>query len=269
MELFDRQGLMKATKLSPRKLDMLMYLLKGPTLDSIYNQLTQKQGIDMIEEALNFLQIHLDYDIEALEREIPAEGPFITVSNHPFGFLDGIILLLIVGRKRKDFRVVANFLLSYFAPISDLFITVNPFENSGPKRMGGAKKSMTQLEQGLGLGIFPAGEVSTWYKGQSGIQDCDWSLSSMRLIHKAQVPVIPMYFHGHNSRSFHMLGKIHPALRTLRIPAEFLKKQNSTIHIGIGQRIELTELNNLDGPEAMRELLRHKVYQERDAVNNG
>ena len=135
--------------------------------------------------------------------------------------------------------------------------------------MGGAKKSMAQLEQGLGLGIFPAGEVSTWYKGQSGIQDCDWSLSSMRLIRKAQVPVIPMYFHGHNSRSFHMLGKIHPALRTLRIPAEFLKKQNSTIHIGIGQRIELTELNNLDGPEAMRDLLRHKVYQQRDAVYNG
>lgn len=274
MELFDRQGLMKATQLSARKLDMLMYLLKGPTLDGIYHQLTQKQGIDMIEEVLAFLQIHLDYDIEALAREIPAEGPFITVSNHPFGFLDGIILLLIIGRKRKDFRVVANFLLSYFAPISDLFITVNPFENytpkneNGPKRMGGAKKSMAQLQAGLGLGIFPAGEVSTWYKGQRGIQDCDWSLSSMRLIHKAQVPVIPVYFHGHNSRSFHLLGKIHPALRTLRIPAEFLKKQNATIHIGIGERIELAELNDLDGPEAIRELLRQRVYQQQLNVTN-
>ncbi|KZZ50127.1 hypothetical protein A3759_17330 [Thalassolituus sp. HI0120] len=269
MELFDRQGLMKATKLSPRKLDMLLYLLKGPTLNRIYSQLTKKQGIDMIEEALNFLQIHLSYDMEALAREIPEEGPFITVSNHPFGFLDGIILLLIIGRKRKDFRVVANFLLSYFAPISDLFITVNPFENSGPKRMGGTKKSLAQLQAGLGLGIFPAGEVSTWYKAQSGIQDCDWSLSSMKLIKNAQVPVIPMYFHGHNSRSFHLLGKVHPALRTLRIPAEFLKKRNSTIHIGIGERIEPAELNNLEGPEAMRELLRSKVYtQQKKLIDN-
>ena len=274
MELFDRQGLLDATKLSPRKLDMLMYLLKGPTLDRIYNQLTEKEGIDMIEDALNFLKIHVDFDAEALEREIPDEGPFITVSNHPFGFLDGIILLLIVGRKRQDFRVVANFLLSYFAPISDLFITVNPFENytpngkGGPKRMGGAKKSLAQLEQGLGLGIFPAGEVSTWYKGQSGVQDCEWSLSSMRMINKAQVPVIPVYFHGHNSRSFHMLGKLHPALRTLRIPAEFLKKQDSTIHVGFGPRIEVGELNHQESPEMLREFLRDKVYQQKERFLN-
>jgi len=269
MELFDRQGLLDATKLSPRKLDVLMHLLKGPTLDRIYQQLHEKQGIDMIEDALNFLRIHLDYDLDALERAIPDDGPFITVSNHPFGFLDGIILLLIVGRKRPQFRAVANFLLSYFAPIADLFITVNPFENyhpDGTKRstgMGGMKKSLAQLEAGLGLGIFPAGEVSTWYKGQTGVQDREWSLSSMKLIEKAQVPVIPVYFHGHNSRSFHVLGKLHPALRTLRIPAEFLKKQHSTIHIGIGERLEVDELNQLNSPEALRQLLRGKVYEQK------
>lgn len=265
MELFDRQGLLDATKLSPRKLDMLLYLLKGPKLNRIYNQLTEKQGIDMIEEALAFLQIHLDYDVAALDRAIPQQGAFVTVSNHPFGFLDGIVLLLIVGRKRPEFRAIANFLLSYFAPISDLFITVNPFEKSGPKGMGGMRKSLAQLEQGLGLGIFPAGEVSTWYQGQSGVQDCEWSLSSMRLIEKAQVPVIPVYFHGHNSRSFHLLGKVHPALRTLRIPAEFLKKQNSTIRLGIGERIEFDTLQQLGGPQAMREFLRDRVYSQRDS----
>lgn len=270
MQLFDRQGLMKATQLSPRKLNLLMRLLKAPTLDRIYAQLNQKEGIDMIEDCLNYLNIELDYDLDALEHSIPSEGPFITVSNHPFGFLDGIILLLIIGRKRKDFRVVANFLLSYFAPIADLFITVNPFENytpkgeSGSKRMGGAKKSMAQLEQGFGLGIFPAGEVSTWYKGQHGIQDCDWSLSSMRLIKNAKVPVIPVYFHGQNSRSFHLLGKVHPALRTLRIPAEFLKKNNSTIHIGFGERIEAEEILMCDTPKAIRELLRDRVYQQKE-----
>ncbi|WP_419811687.1 lysophospholipid acyltransferase family protein [Bacterioplanoides sp.] len=270
MELFDRQGLMEATKLSPRKLKVLMYLLKAPVLDRIYSQLSEKQGINLIADTLKFLNIRLDYDLEALERTIPEKGPFITVSNHPFGFLDGIILLLIIGRKRKDFRVVANFLLSYFAPISDLFITVNPFEQStpqgkrGPKGMGGAKKSLKQIEAGHGLGIFPAGEVSTWYKGQKGIEDRPWPLSSMRLIKNAQVPVIPVYFHGHNSRSFHVLGKVHPALRTLRIPAEFLKKKNSTIHIGFGEPIAAEEILACDKPEAIRELLRDRVYQQKE-----
>jgi putative hemolysin len=81
------------------------------------------------------------------------------------------------------------------------------------------------------------------------------------MIRKAEVPVIPVYFHGHNSRSFHMFGKVHPALRTLRIPAEFLKKQNSTIQMGIGERIEWAELADLEN-EAIRDLLRRKTYEQ-------
>jgi putative hemolysin len=262
MELFDRAGLMQATGLTPRKLALLLRLLKGPTLDNIYRQLDAKEGIDMIEEALNHLGIELAYDADALAAALPQDGPFITVSNHPFGFLDGIILLLIVGRQRPQFRAVANFLLSYFAPISDLFITVNPFEKGGPRGMNGMRKSLTQLEQGLGLGVFPAGEVSTWYKGQQGIEDREWSLSTMRMIMKAQVPVIPVYFHGHNSRSFHVLGKIHPALRTLRIPAEFLKKRNSVIQLGIGKRLEWSQLEQYQSAAALRDFLRQQTYAQ-------
>jgi len=239
MELIDRDGLMKATGLSARKTDFILYLLKGPVLTKVYNQLDAKEGIDMIEEALNYFGMELNFDVAALDAAIPKEGPFITVSNHPFGFLDGIILLLIIGRRRPEFRAVANFLLSYFAPISDLFITVNPFENTGPKGMGGMKKSLEQLNKGLGLGLFPAGEVSTWYPGQKGVADRPWSLSSMRLIKQANVPVIPIFFAGQNSTSFHVMGKINPMLRTIRIPAEFLKKQKTTLNIGVGARMDV------------------------------
>ena len=157
MQLIDREGLMKATGLSARKTDFILSLLKGPVLTRIWEGLEHKEGIDMIEDALRALEMDLVYDKEKLIESIPAEGPFITVSNHPFGFLDGIILLLIIGRIRPEFRAVANFLLAYFEPISDLFITVNPFENSGPKGMGGTQKSLEQLNKGLGLGLFPAG----------------------------------------------------------------------------------------------------------------
>lgn len=262
MELFDRQGLLEATRLSPRKLEMLLFLLKGPALTRIYNQLPShsRQGLDLIEATLNYLDIRIDVDEEALRKAIPAEGPFITVSNHPFGFLDGVILLLVIGRIRPDFRVVANFLLSYFAPIAELFITVNPFESRGPKGMGGMRKSLAQLHAGKGLGLFPAGEVSTWYKGQQGIADKEWSLSSMRLIRKAAVPVIPVYFHGHNSASFHWLGKLHPALRTLRIPAEFLKKRSSVIQMGIGNSISPDTIERYNSDEELRHFLREQTY---------
>jgi len=260
MELIDRDGLMKATGLSARKTDFILYLLKGPVLTKVYNQLDAKEGIDMIEEALNYFGMELNFDVAALDAAIPKEGPFITVSNHPFGFLDGIILLLIIGRRRPEFRAVANFLLSYFAPISDLFITVNPFENTGPKGMGGMKKSLEQLNKGLGLGLFPAGEVSTWYPGQKGVADRPWSLSSMRLIKQANVPVIPIFFAGQNSTSFHVMGKINPMLRTIRIPAEFLKKQKTTLNIGVGARMDVAELAQFSSEEALRDELRARTY---------
>ncbi len=142
---------------------------------------------------------------------------------------------------------------------------MNPFENAGPKGMNGMKKSLTQLEQGLGLGLFPAGEVATRYPGSREITDRPWSLSSMKLIQKAQVPVIPIYFHGHNSHSFHWLGKIHPALRTLRIPAEFLKRRNSTIKISVGERIEWDEMTAYETPEALRDYLRGNTFALRES----
>lgn len=259
MQLIDRDGLMKATGLSPRKTDVILTLLKGPVLTEIWNGLEHKEGIDMIEDALRDLHMDLEYDVEKLRRVIPQSGPFITVSNHPFGFLDGIVLLLIIGRIRPEFRAVANFLLAYFEPISDLFITVNPFENSGPKGMGGMQKSLDQLNKGLGLGLFPAGEVSTWYPGQKGVRDRQWSASSMRLIKRADVPVIPVFFDGQNSLSFHLLGKLHPMLRTLRIPAEFLKKQNSVIRLGIGDPVQPEVFRDMPEDD-MRVFLRDLTY---------
>ncbi|MCY0964107.1 lysophospholipid acyltransferase family protein [Parathalassolituus penaei] len=268
MELFDRQGLLEATKLSPRKLEMLLFLLKAPELTRIFNQLPahSRQGLDLIEATLNYLNIRIEFDEKALRAAIPVEGPFITVSNHPFGFLDGVTLLLAIGRIRPDFRVVANFLLSYFAPISDLFITVNPFESRGPKGMGGMRKSLAQLNAGYGLGLFPAGEVSTRYKGQSTITDKEWSISSMRLIRKASVPVVPVYFDGHNSRSFHLLGKLHPSLRTLRIPAEFLKKRNSVIRLGVGPAITPAEMDAYKSDEELRYFLREQTYSHQQKL---
>ncbi|WP_353296091.1 1-acyl-sn-glycerol-3-phosphate acyltransferase [Thalassolituus maritimus] len=259
MPLIDRDGLINASGLAEWQADIVLKLLKMPELTTIYDRVERQHGIDLIEDALADQNILLDYDEDKLERVLPVNAPFITVSNHPFGFLDGIILLLIIGRKRPEYRAVANFLLAYFEPLSDLFITVNPFENSGPKAMGGTQKSLDQLNKGLGLGLFPAGEVSTWYKGQKGIQDRDWSLSSMRLIKRAAVPVIPIYFDSRNSLSFHLLGKLHPMLRTLRIPAEFLKKRNNTIRIVVGDAIEPASMADLSD-EALAKHLKHTTY---------
>ena len=73
------------------------------------------------------------------------------------------------------------------------------------------------LKSGGCLGLFPAGEVATTY-GSSIIQDKEWQRSIIKLIKNSGVPVLPVYVHGTNSNFFHWLGKIHPMLRTARLP---------------------------------------------------
>lgn len=265
MELFDREGMMQATGLSKRKLNLLLRLLKGPAMERGYKTLEVKEGVEMIDSMLKYFNIRLDYDAEALRAAIPENGPFLTISNHPYGFWDGVIVLLLVNRIRPGFTAVANFLLSFFAPIRHLFLTVNPFESTGPKGMGGKAKVLHQIEQGHGVALFPAGEVATWYKGQKGIQDKPWSLRSMELIQTAQVPVIPIYFHGHNSLLFHLVGKIHPLLRTLRIPSEMFNKKNKTLKISVGKRLEWSELEQYQTPEALRDALRKITFDLKQA----
>ena len=154
---------------------------------------------------------------------------------------------------------MANFLLAFFDPIKDMFITVNPFENAGPRRMGGTQKCLEILKSGQGVGLFPAGEVSTWYKDRKGIQDKDWSLSSMKLILQAGVPVIPVYFEGSNSRTFHVMGKVHPVLRTLRLAIEMMKKENSGIRLHAGEAIPFEVIRDMT-PDALRIYLREATY---------
>ena len=87
----------------------------------------------------------ITYDKNETEMNvIPKEGPFIIVSNHPFGAIEGIILYNAIARIRPDFKVMANFILSYIPNLKDVFIPVNPFADNPEwgSSLGGIKTAM-------------------------------------------------------------------------------------------------------------------------------
>ena len=58
----------------------------------------------------------MDVSYEVHHREILnqlPQGPFITVSNHPIGSLDGIILTDLFASIRQDFRLMVNDILAH------------------------------------------------------------------------------------------------------------------------------------------------------------
>jgi putative hemolysin len=89
------------------------------------------------------------------------------------------------------------------------------------------RDTLKHLKEGGCIGIFPAGEVSNKNNETGEVLDKQWELTALKLIKKAKVPVVPLYFHAKNSRTFYNIAKIHPDLQTLMLPSEMLKKEIS------------------------------------------
>ncbi len=239
---------------------LLMHLLQFNQINKLYDNISDKKGIESIDGILKYLNVTLDFDAKDLKK-LPLNGPFITVSNHPYGGIDGILLIKLISLVRPDHKVIANFLLKKVEPISDYFLAVNPFENN-PKAassIGGLKTALDHLNNGGVLSFFPAGEVSTNYSSRE-ITDREWLISALRFIKKAGVPVVPVYFHGSNSRLFHLLGRIHPSLRTAKLASEVMNKKDKTIKIRIGNPISVKEQDKFTDIHQLGRYLRSKTY---------
>jgi putative hemolysin len=138
---------------------------------------------------------------------------------------------------------------------------VNPFENhkDAKSSMIGIKETLRHLSDGKPLGMFPAGEVSTYRDGKL-VVDREWEEGAIKVIRKAQVPVVPIYFHAKNSWLFYFLSKISDTLRTAKLPSELLTQKNRVIKVRIGKPISVAEQNEHTSIEDYSEFLRRKTY---------
>ena len=238
-----------------------MSLMGLNRINRLYPEFGEFHGREFTKAAMRTFRISTDILKEELEY-IPREGPFIIVSNHPFGGWDGIVLYNTVAAIRPDFKIMTNFILSHIPNLKDSFLAVNPFsDNKGLKSsFSGIKAAMEILDKGGCVGIFPAGEVSTYYKGRKYPADKEWTGTIMKLIRNSRVPVVPVYFDGTNSRWFHFVGKIHPMLRTVNLPNELLKRSGKTVTMRIGRPFPASEIQRYDDTRELGRVLRNRVY---------
>ncbi|MCB2196284.1 MAG: lysophospholipid acyltransferase family protein [Bacteroidetes bacterium] len=239
----------------------LMQLLKLNKVNRMYSENLDKSGIDFIKAVIEALEFTFDVSEEDLKR-IPRDNPFIIVANHPFGGIDALILVKIFAEIRPDFKAMANFLLQKVEPIKDFLFPVNPFETRKEVKSSfiGIKGALEHLAEGKCLAIFPAGEVSSFQHESGVIQDREWQPSVLKFIKKANVPVVPIYFHGTNSRIFHLLGQLHPVLRTAKLPSELFNKKKKNIKIRIGNPIPVKEQNEFTDIAHYGRYLRARTY---------
>lgn len=239
----------------------IMKFAKINKVNALYDKIKNKEGQDFFDSLLSELNVKYLAFQEDLAK-IPKTGPFILVANHPLGALDGIIMCKILSEIRPDFKVMANFLLTNIEPMAPYVISVNPFETrkDAYSSMSGMRQALKHLEEGKCLGIFPAGEVSNKNNENNEIQDKEWEEPVLKLIKKAKVPVVPMYFHAKNSKLFYNVSKLHPDLQTLMIPAEMLNKRERPIKIRIGRPVIPKVQGEYETVQELGGFLRKKVY---------
>ncbi|MCC9042049.1 lysophospholipid acyltransferase family protein [Myroides sp. M-43] len=239
---------------------LLMKTLKITTLNKIYDRNKHLTNLDFLNAILEEFQIEFEIDPEELKR-LPKKGPYVTISNHPLGGIDGILLLKLMLEHDPDFKIIANFLLHRIEPLKPYIMPVNPFENNKDAKSSviGLKDTLRHLSDGKPLGIFPAGEVST-YQDDKLVVDKPWEEGAIKLIKKANVPVVPIYFHATNSKLFYFLSKINPTLRTAKLPSELLTQKNRVIKVRIGRPISVEEQNEHYDINDYGNFLRFKTY---------
>ncbi|MBE6317430.1 MAG: hypothetical protein E7081_00420 [Bacteroidales bacterium] len=241
-------------------------LLKFLSVDKVnwlHDHNCDTPGPEFVAGLLKDLDIKLRIDNEEILDNLP-EGAFITVSNHPFGALDGITLIHLIASRRPQFKVMVNMVLNYISAMRPNFIAVDALASDDPKKkavsMQGIKQAIMQVRRGEPIGFFPAGAVSKInLKGE--LNDREWQPTIVRLIQQMKMPVIPIFFHGSNSWWFNFLGVVCWQLRTLRLPAEVFRKKGSTLHISIGNPISVEEqLKHSGSIEELGQFLKEKTY---------
>ena len=229
-------------------------------INRLFDGAADYQGHEFADHLLENMRIGIKVSPEQLQN-IPKEGGFVVVSNHPFGGIEGVMLLSAIAKVRPDFKLMANFILSHIPNLKECFFSVNPFEKNPEWKssVGGIKGAIQYIAEGHGLGVFPAGEVSR-YHGHDFPEDLPWSNSIARIIKNAGVPVIPVFWEGRNSRLFYAVDKIHPMLGTARLTRELINKQGRDVILQIGKPIQSAEIAAYERPVDLAAYLRSRSY---------
>lgn len=245
----------------------LLHWLSVDKVNAVHAKCCDTPGPEFARRLLlEEFDIKLRIDNEQILDNLP-EGAFITVSNHPFGALDGIALIYLISSRRPEFKVMVNMILWKISAMRPNFIAVDAWSSDDPAKrqvsVNGIRQTMRQLRDGQPVGFFPAGAMSKTDRHWK-LEDRQWQPTILQIIQKAKVPVIPIFFHGSNSQLFNIMGHLCWPARSLMLPREVWRKVGKEMHISIGEPISVEDQNKYSTPEELGKYLREKTYQLRD-----
>ncbi|MDA3941615.1 MAG: GNAT family N-acetyltransferase [Spirochaetia bacterium] len=246
---------------------MVLLTLTGPLIDWILGfrklkKLFNKYKLEGLEKkafvnrGLEMLQV--EYNVNNTISSIPTSGPLIIVSNHPYGGIEGVILADFLSTIRDDVKFMANSGLSLIKEMKDFFIFTNPFVTNNYKNISSIRGCQDHLENKGLIVLFPAGKVSYFRKDKNRITDGEWNRIAAKLSTKLNIPVLPIFFAGSNSKLFQTMGKIYYRFKLLMLTREMMKRKGKTVQLYLGNLLNPEQLKG--SSRDITEFLRMQTY---------
>lgn len=233
-------------------------------LNDLYEHSSHLKGAVFAESLLEDLGVECLIGCSERLYQLP-EGAFITVSNHPYGGLDGVMLINLMVEIRPDYKLMVNRWLSLIEALEENFISVRPKVGTKIKEsnygFSGIRNTLKHLEEGHPIGLFPAGAVSMFRFKNLRVRDREWQESVLKLIQVAKVPVIPIRFYDMNSPFFYFLGTVWWRIRLIRMCYELFNKRNHPHRIGIGETISVEEIHRHKDLKSLGIFLQKTIYK--------
>ncbi|PWS26560.1 hypothetical protein DHW03_17465 [Pedobacter yonginense] len=264
MTVISKENFSKATGICnvpiPGLASFLMKFLKINDFNGIIKDANELEGQEFATHLLEILGVRLEVDARDLIN-IPQHGAFIAIANHPYGAIESLALLSTLAKHRPDTLFMGNFLLKKIPNLEKCIIAVNPFENViDASSISGLKTTLNALKAGQPVAIFPAGEVSSYKIKTNQITDREWHPVVGKIISKANVPILPVYFHGNNGLFFSLLKLIHPSLQTAKLISELFNKKGHVLKIRIGRPIFIENIGCRNCNVSLLKFLRTSLY---------
>ena len=215
------------------------------------------------EDAIAVTNIDVRYDQRQLEK-IPATGPLVMVANHPFGVMDGTILCHLAAQARGDFRILINAVLCRDKDLAPHLLPVDfsPGKAAMKNNVAMGRRAREAMAEDIPVLIFPSGFVSTAGRfGTGRAIDAPWTTFAAKLITDARANVVPIFFHGQNSRAFHIVSHLSESLRMAFLIREAKARFGTRFDVTIGDTLPYESLEDIEGRKALTDYLYDAVQQ--------
>jgi putative hemolysin len=265
MELLDVEKVLKAKNPSLARYIpgfMINYLKRVVHQDELNDFLRlygHLENAELIGEGLRYLNIR--YNVHGKEN-IPSEGRYIFVSNHPLGGLDGLVFIFELSKYYPSIKFPVNDILTSIKSLNGIFLPVN---KHGSQDRDAARRIEEAYASDCQILYFPAGLCSRKKKGK--ICDLTWHKSFITKAIQHKRDIVPAFFSGRNSDFFYNLSNlrnlagIKANIEMLYLADEMFGQKEKIIDLVFGSKIPWQTFDRSKNPADWAAWVKEKSYE--------